>query len=78
MTSMIVWGSPPVVTRAISGEVPPAALSFSRWLIALVILLPIVWRKLPREWPKLRANARSLAALAAFMTAGSSLSVLAV
>jgi drug/metabolite transporter (DMT)-like permease len=78
MASMIVWGSPPVVTRAISGGIPPAALSFSRWLIALLILLPIVWRKLPVEWPKLRANARSLTVLAAFMTAGSSFSVLAV
>src|SRR5690606_30732462 len=40
--STIIYSSPPVVTRAVSVGVPPLALSLSRWLIALVILLPIV------------------------------------
>jgi drug/metabolite transporter (DMT)-like permease len=77
-TSMIIWGSPPVVARAISGGVPPLAVSFLRWSIALLLLLPFVVRKLPREWPKLKQHWRSLALLAGFMTAGSTLSVLAV
>jgi drug/metabolite transporter (DMT)-like permease len=75
---MVIWGSPPVVSRAVSADVPPLALALARWVIALVVLLPIVWRKLPEEWPKLKAHWRSLAALASFMTAGSSLSVVAV
>ena len=75
---MAIWGSPPVVARAVSGEVPPVALAFARWLLALLVLLPFVWRKLRVEWPQLRLEWRSLTLLAAFMTAGSSLSVLAV
>jgi drug/metabolite transporter (DMT)-like permease len=78
VTSMVIWGSPPVVARAVSGGVPPLALSFARWSMALAILLPFVARKLPSEWPQLRAHWRSLAVLAGFMTAGSTLSVLAV
>jgi drug/metabolite transporter (DMT)-like permease len=73
----IIWGSPPVVTRAVSGDVPPLALAFSRWAIATLVLLPIVRPKLMRDWPKIRAHFGSLALLAAFMTAGSSLSVVA-
>ena len=75
---MVIWGSPPVVARAVSGGVPPLALAFSRWLLAAAILLPFVWRKLPREWPKLRRHGGPLALLALTMTAGSTLSVLAV
>ena len=77
-TSMIIWGSPPVVARAIASDVPPLAVSFARWSIALLLLLPFVARKLPHEWPKLKQHWRSLALLAGFMTAGSTLSVLAV
>lgn len=76
--SMAIWGSPPVVTRAVSGDVPPLALSLSRWLIAALLLLPFVWRKLPREWALVRPQLGALTLLAIFMTGGSSLSVLAV
>jgi drug/metabolite transporter (DMT)-like permease len=75
---MVIWGSPPVVARAISSGVPPLTVSFARWSIALLLLLPFVVRKLPGEWPRLKQHWRSLALLAAFMTAGSTLSVLAV
>lgn len=74
----IIWGSPPVITRAISGQIPPAALSLSRWMLAALILLPFAARKLPREWPSIRRNAWSLTRLALYMVTGSSLSVLAV
>ncbi len=75
---MIIYSSPPVVARAVSVGVPPLALSFSRWIIALVILLPWMRRRLPDEWPKLRAHWPSLLFLVTFMVAGSTLSVIAV
>jgi len=74
----VIWGSPPVVTRAVSGAIPPAALSFSRWFIVALILLPFVLKKLPAEWPKIRQHWVSLTVLAMYMVTGSSLSVLAV
>jgi drug/metabolite transporter (DMT)-like permease len=75
---MFIWGSPPTVARAVSGAVPPIALTFARWFIALLVLLPFVWRQLWRELPLLRQHGRSLVVLAMSMTAGSSLSVIAV
>lgn len=78
VTCMLIWGTPPVVARAISSGVPPIALSFSRWLIAGLVLLPFVWSRLSKEWPTLKVHWKSLLLLAAFMVAGSSLSVVAV
>jgi drug/metabolite transporter (DMT)-like permease len=76
--AMIIYSSPPVVTRAVYLGVPPLALSLSRWALALVVVLPFVWRRLPREWPKLRRHWPSLVFVASFMVAGSTMSVLAV
>lgn len=78
VASTIIYSSPPVVTRAVSVGVPPLALSLSRWLIALVILLPWASRRLGREWPKLKTHWPALVFTASFMIAGSTLSVVAV
>jgi drug/metabolite transporter (DMT)-like permease len=58
--------------------VPPLALSLSRWVIAVVILLPFVWRRLPAEWSNMKRHAPSLVFMSSFMIAGSTMSVLAV
>jgi drug/metabolite transporter (DMT)-like permease len=76
--AMVIYSSPPVVTRAIYLSVPPLALSVSRWAIALLVLLPFIWRRMPAEWPKLRPHLKSLVLVASFMVAGSTMSVLAV
>ena len=75
---MVIYSSPPVVTRSVSMSVPPIALSWSRWIIAALVLLPIVWRRLPAAWPDLRKHTPSLVFLASFMIFGSTMSVLAV
>lgn len=76
--AMVIYSSPPVVTRAVSAGVPPLALALSRWVIAAVILLPLVWRRLPRERRSLARHWPSLVFMSAFMVAGSTMSVLAV
>jgi len=75
---MVIYSSPPVVTRSVSMAVPPLALALSRWIFAGLILLPIVWRRLPPSWPNLKRHAPSLAFLGSFMVFGSTMSVLAV
>jgi drug/metabolite transporter (DMT)-like permease len=75
---MVIYSSPPVVTRSVSMGVPPLALSLSRWVIAAIILLPFVWRKLPREWSNLKRHGPSLIFMSLFMIFGSTMSVLAV
>ena len=78
MLAPALWGTPPVVARAVSADVPPVTLSFARWVVALVVLLPFVWQRLPRHTASLRGNWRTVVMLGAFMTAGSSFSVLSV
>ncbi|MDX1561678.1 MAG: DMT family transporter, partial [Gammaproteobacteria bacterium] len=76
--SMVIYSTPPVVTRSVSMGVPPLALSLSRWVIAGLILLPFVWRELKATWPDLKQHLPSLAFLSFFMIFGSTMSVIAV
>lgn len=78
MLSAAMWGSPPVVARAVSADVPPLTLSFLRWSVALIVLLPFVWKRLPRQADSVRESWRALVMLGLFMTAGSTLSVTSV
>ncbi len=75
---MALWGSSLVVARAAHEIVPPLAFTFWRWAIAVLVLLPIVWRKLPGTLPYLRRSWRSLALLCGFMVIGATFSVIAV
>ena len=55
MTALF-WAGNSIIGRAARELVPPAALSFWRWIIALGLLLPLAWPHLKRDWPILRAN----------------------
>lgn len=58
------WSGNWVIGRAIHVEVPPWGLTFWRWLVALVILLPIAGRQALHDWPVLRQHWKLLVALA--------------
>jgi drug/metabolite transporter (DMT)-like permease len=46
----LFWGANVVVGRAATGaEMPPVALSFWRWAVATLILLPFAWPTLARQ-----------------------------
>mgnify|MGYP001060505829 FL=1 len=47
MTTLF-WGGNFNVARAVSGEVPPLGLSFWRWMVAWMILLPLAYRSMWR------------------------------
>ncbi|MEE9570743.1 MAG: DMT family transporter [Gammaproteobacteria bacterium] len=76
--TMALWGSSLVVARAAHEIVPPLAFTFWRWVIAVLVLLPIVWRKLPGVMPTIRRSWRRLALLCGFMVVGTTFSVIAV
>ena len=40
--TMALWGGAIVTARGVYDVAPPVALTFWRWLLAMVILLPIV------------------------------------
>ncbi len=75
---MIIYSSPPSVTRAVTESVPPLALSLSRWVIAFAILLPFALPKLRAEWPQIKRHWLSLTLIVLPMIFGSTMSVLAV
>lgn len=65
----LFWAGNWVIGRGMRADVPPMALSFWRWIIALACLLPFAWPYLKKDWPALRAAWRPLAMLGLLGTA---------
>ena len=61
----LFWAGNSIVGRAARELVPPAALAFWRWVIALALLLPLAWPHLRRDWPELKARWPTVALLGA-------------
>ncbi|MCS4503406.1 hypothetical protein KBTX_02840 [wastewater metagenome] len=59
------WAGNAVVARGVVDTIPPLALAFWRWVLALVIVLPFGLRPLRREWPVVRAHWRAMLPIAA-------------
>jgi drug/metabolite transporter (DMT)-like permease len=55
LTSLF-WAGNAIVGRAAAGHIPPFTLSFIRWTLATLILLPFGWRALKQDWPVIRAR----------------------
>ena len=55
---MILWAGNSIIGRAVRFDVPPLTLAFVRWFGASLILLPLAWRSLKRDWPAIRAGWR--------------------
>lgn len=51
----LFWSGNMVLGRGIRADVPPIALAFWRWSIALALVLPFALPHLRAQWPKLRA-----------------------
>lgn len=64
LTSLF-WAGNIVLGRAVAGHVPPVTLSCARWAGALVLMLPLAWPHLRRDWPKLRAHWKLMLVLSA-------------
>ena len=62
-TANLFWAGNWIVGRGMRADVPPIALSFWRWIIALACLLPLAWPHLKRDRAVLLAGWRSLAVL---------------
>ena len=59
-----------VVGRALTGLVPPLAIAFWRWLIALAFLLPFAWPQVRRDAPAMIAGWRAVLSLGALGSSG--------
>jgi drug/metabolite transporter (DMT)-like permease len=54
--SQLLWAGNFVLGRAMSTRIPPVALAFWRWTVALLILLPLAARHLRAGWPVIRRS----------------------
>lgn len=59
------WAGNMVIARAMHAEIPPIAMAYWRWTVALLLLLPFTWRDLLRNRATLRREWRLVALLAA-------------
>jgi drug/metabolite transporter (DMT)-like permease len=52
----LCWAGNAIVGRVAAGQIPPVTLSFLRWSLAFLIILPMAWKHLKRDWPTIRAS----------------------
>jgi drug/metabolite transporter (DMT)-like permease len=76
--SCFLWGLATVVGRGVYEEIPPFGLSFWRWLLAALVLLPLVWRDLARKFPLIKANIKVIVLLGIFQVGASSILLVAL
>ena len=52
----LFWAGNHVAGRAIAGHVPPLAISTIRWAVPTLLLMPIAWPHVKRDWPVMRQH----------------------
>src|SRR5258705_4691869 len=52
----LCWACNAIVGRPPADNHPPVTLSFLRWSLAFLIILPYAWNHLLRDWPAIRAR----------------------
>ncbi len=52
----LCWAGNAIVGRLAAGHIPPVTLSFLRWLLAFLIILPFARKHLVRDWAAIRAK----------------------
>ena len=70
IAATLLWGGNFVAGKALAGDVPPTAISFLRWSVALLVLLPLGFGELRRHRALLLAHWRLIAAVGATGIAG--------
>jgi drug/metabolite transporter (DMT)-like permease len=52
----LCWAGNAIVGRLAAGHIPPVTLAFLRWWLAFLIILPMAWKHLKRDWTAIRAS----------------------
>jgi len=52
----LCWAGNAIVGRLAAGHISPVTLSFLRWSLAFLIILPFAWKHLVRDWPAIRGR----------------------
>src|SRR6266849_6064147 len=69
----LCWAGNAIVGRLAAGHIPPVTLSFLRWSLAFLVILPFAWKHLARDWGAIRSRlgtmiVLSITGVAAFNT----------
>lgn len=65
MLPPLFWSGNFLIARLMRESIPPVQMSFWRWSLALLILVPFCWRSIIDSWPRIRGNLPFLALLGA-------------
>ncbi|CCV04835.1 conserved membrane hypothetical protein [Mesorhizobium metallidurans STM 2683] len=65
LITTLLWGGNSVAGKLAVDHISPMTLVFLRWVLAVLIMLPIGWRTLREDWPVVRRHWLILAALGA-------------
>ena len=52
----LCWAGNAVVGKLAAGHIPPVTLSFLRWFLAFLIILPLAWKHLMQDWHTIRGR----------------------
>ena len=52
----LCWAGNAIVGRMAAGHIPPVTLSFLRWALAFLIVLPFAWKHLLQDWRAIRGG----------------------
>jgi drug/metabolite transporter (DMT)-like permease len=52
----LCWAGNAIVGRLAAGHIAPVTLSFLRWSLAFLIILPFAWKHLARDWAAIRGR----------------------
>lgn len=61
----LFWAGNSIVARSVSGQLPPIGLAFWRWTVAAILILPLAWPHLRRDWRTMARNWPMMAVLTA-------------
>lgn len=64
LLAVLIWAANTVVSKAAANVLDPAAISFYRWLVALLVLSPLMLQPLRAQWPAIRPMLPRFAVLA--------------
>nr|WP_228550532.1 DMT family transporter [Endozoicomonas sp. OPT23] len=62
--AVMCWGGNSVAGRMSVGEIPPLALSFWRWFLALLVILPFTWKTVLRNRREVLSHWKAILPLA--------------
>lgn len=60
----LFWAGNATLARFVADMIPPITLSFWRWTIALVVLVPFTWSHIRKDWPSIKKNWKIIGLLA--------------